>query len=170
MLINTPRRNYQLQRVHLYDKGGRNSVSGVDATVFGASGVLGMIVGSKLTAVGSTVIYPYRGQATIWDDKFKEIKPTADLGYKAYVKLTDFTNTKDISHVVREQNTIINCIGSKPYCSREEDFEESNIWVPVAIAKVAAANPNVKRLIHISAAGADPNSQSMRLRTKWEGE
>jgi len=77
-------------------------VSGVDATVFGASGVLGMIVGSKLTAVGSTVIYPYRGQATIWDDKFKEIKPTADLGYKAYVKLTDFTNTKDISHVVRE--------------------------------------------------------------------
>jgi NADH dehydrogenase (ubiquinone) 1 alpha subcomplex subunit 9 len=42
--------------------------------------------------------------------------------------------------------------------------------VPVAIAKAAAANPNVKRLIHVSAAGADPNSQSMRLRTKWIGE
>ena len=28
----------------------------------------------------------------------------------------------------------------------------------------------MKRLIHISAAGADPNSQSMRLRTKWIGE
>ena len=40
----------------------------------------------------------------------------------------------------------------------------------MAIAKVAAANPNVKRMIHISAAGADPNSQSMRLRTKWIGE
>lgn len=40
----------------------------------------------------------------------------------------------------------------------------------MAIAKVAAANPNVKRLIHVSAAGADPNSQSMRLRTKWIGE
>ena len=35
---------------------------------------------------------------------------------------------------------------------------------------MAAANPNVKRLIHISAAGADPNSHSMRLRTKWIGE
>lgn len=40
----------------------------------------------------------------------------------------------------------------------------------MAIAKTAAENPNVKRLIHISAAGADPNSQSMRLRTKWIGE
>ena len=40
----------------------------------------------------------------------------------------------------------------------------------MTIAKVAAQNPNVKRLIHISAAGADPNSQSMRLRTKWIGE
>lgn len=40
----------------------------------------------------------------------------------------------------------------------------------MAIAKTAAENPHVKRLIHISAAGADPNSQSMRLRTKWIGE
>jgi uncharacterized protein YbjT (DUF2867 family) len=40
----------------------------------------------------------------------------------------------------------------------------------MAIAKVCAENPNVKRMIHISAAGADPNSQSMRLRTKWIGE
>lgn len=40
----------------------------------------------------------------------------------------------------------------------------------MAIAKAAAANPNVKKLIHVSAAGADPNSQSMRLRTKWIGE
>jgi NADH dehydrogenase (ubiquinone) 1 alpha subcomplex subunit 9 len=42
--------------------------------------------------------------------------------------------------------------------------------VPRTIARVAAQNPNVKRLVHISAAGADPNSQSMRLRTKWIGE
>ena len=40
----------------------------------------------------------------------------------------------------------------------------------MAIAKACAANPNVKRLIHISAAGADPNSHSVRLRTKWIGE
>ena len=57
-----------------------------------------------------------------------------------------------------------------PQCEGEKEFEDANINVPRAIAKAAAANPNVKRLIHISAAGADPNSQSMRLRTKWIGE
>jgi len=91
-LLTTQSRDYQLQRLHVYDKGGRNSLSGINATVFGASGVLGMSIGSMLTRVGSSIIYPYRGTSTIWDDKFKEVKPTADLGYKAYVKLNDFTN------------------------------------------------------------------------------
>ena len=170
MLVNTPRRNYKLQRLHVYDGGGRNSISGINATVFGASSVLGMSIGSLLTSIGSTVVYPYRSQGTLWEWKFKEIKPTADLGYKAYVKLKDMTNEADIKHVIRDQNTVISCIGSHIYYKKEKEFEDANINVPRAIAKVAAANPNVKRLIHISAAGADPNSQSMRLRTKWIGE
>ena len=86
----------------MYDKGGRNSISGINATLFGGSSVLGMTTGSTLTSFGSQCIYPYRGQATIWDDKFKELKPTADLGYKAYVKLKDFTNEKELEHVIRD--------------------------------------------------------------------
>lgn len=117
-----------------------------------------MTVGSMLTRIGSTIVYPYRGQATIWDDKFKEVKPTADLGYKAYVQLKDMTKTSEIEHVIRDQNTVVNCIGSRIHFSKESEFEDANIRVPMAIAKVAAANPNVKRLIHVSAAGADPNS------------
>ena len=123
MLISTPRRNYQLQRLHVYERGGRNSISGINATVFGASSVLGVAVGSMLTSIGSTAIYPYRGQATLWDDKFKEIKPTADLGYKAYVKLTDFTSQKDLAHVIRDQNVVVNCIGSTVYTEKLADFE-----------------------------------------------
>ena len=92
MIINVPKRFYQLQRMHVYDKGGRNSVSGVNATLFGATSVLGMNVGSMLTSIGSTVVYPYRTQGTLWDWKFKEIKTTADLGYKSYVKLNDMTS------------------------------------------------------------------------------
>lgn len=70
--------------------------------MFGASSVLGMATGSMFTRVGSTCIYPYRNAGSIWDFKFKEIKPTADLGYKAYVKLQDFTNPADIRHVIRD--------------------------------------------------------------------
>lgn len=84
--------------------------------------------------------------------------------------MNDFSNEKEIEHVIRDQNVVVNCIGSKVYSKRESDFEESNIRVPLAIARVAARNPNVKRMIHVSAAGADPNSHSMRLRTKWIGE
>lgn len=135
MLVSTPKRNYQLQRLHVYERGGRNSISGINATIFGASSALGVAIGSKLTAIGSTAIYPYRGQATIWDDKFKEIKPTADLGYKAYVKLEDFTSQKDLAHVIRDQNVVVNCIGSKVFSDKLSDFEESNIYVPMAIAK-----------------------------------
>lgn len=170
MLVNMPKRYYDLKRLHIYDQGGRNSISGINATVFGASSALGMATGSMLTRIGSTCIYPYRKTAGIWDFKFKEIKPTADLGYKAYVKLHDFSKDAEIKHVIRDQNTVINCIGSRPWITKESDFEDANIRVPMAIARVAAANPHVKRLIHVSAAGADPNSQSMRLRTKWIGE
>ena len=123
-----------------------------------------------LTQFGSSVIYPYRQTGTLMHDKFKDIKPTAELGYKAYVKLNDMTNQNDLKHVIRDQNTVVNCIGSRVWYQKESEFEEANIRVPAAIAKAAAANPNVKRLIHLSAAGADPNSQSMRLRTKWIGE
>ena len=87
MLLNIPKRGYELKRLHVYDKGGRNSISGINATVFGATSVLGMTTGSMLTRMGSTCVYPYRGTSSIWDDKFKEIKPTADMGYKTYVKL-----------------------------------------------------------------------------------
>ena len=87
-----------MQRLHVYDQGGRNSVSGINATVFGASSVLGMTIGSMLTRIGSTCIYPYRNTGSIWDFKFKEIKPTADLGNKAYVKLNDMSNEDDLNH------------------------------------------------------------------------
>lgn len=91
-LINMPKRNYELKRVHIYDRGGRNSVSGVEATVFGGSSILGMTVGSALTSFGSTCIYPYRGSSTIFSLNYKELKPTADLGHKAYVQLQNFTD------------------------------------------------------------------------------
>jgi len=72
--------------------------------------------------------------------------------------------------VIRDQNTVVSCVGSKVWFQNEKDFEDANIRIPMAIARSCAKNPNVKRFIHVSAAGADPNSHSQRLRTKWMGE
>ena len=151
----------------------RNSYSGIQMTLFGGTSPLGSTLGGLLTRMGSTAIYPYRHNASLWDNRFKELKTTADLGYKTYMKLTDFTSEKECGYAVRDSNVVISCIGSKVYTKKDKDFEDANIRVPIAIAKAAKASADqgkVKRFVYISAAGADPNSHSRRLRTKWLGE
>ncbi len=170
LLVNAPRRFYQMQRLHVQDQSARNSYSGIQMTLFGGTSPLGSTLGGMLTRMGTQAIYPYRQNATIWDSRFKELKVTADLGYKSYMRLQDFTSEKECAHAIKDSNVVINCIGSKIYTKKDKDFEDSNIRVPIAIAKAAKAAKNVKRFIHISAAGADPNSHSRRLRTKWLGE
>jgi NADH dehydrogenase (ubiquinone) 1 alpha subcomplex subunit 9 len=105
-----------------------------------------------------------------WDNRFKEIKTTADLGMKTYLKLQDMTNEKEIAFSLQSSNVAISCVGSHVFYKKESEFEEANIRVPMAIAKAVRDSPQIKRFVYVSAAGADPNSQSKRLRTKWIGE
>ncbi|TNV77997.1 hypothetical protein FGO68_gene254 [Halteria grandinella] len=171
LLVRVPRRYYQLQRLHVQEQAARNSYSGISMTLFGGSSPLGSTLGGMLTRMGTQAVYPYRHNATLWDNRFKELKTTADLGYKTYMKLTDFTSEKEVGYTLKDSNTVISCIGSKVYSKKEKDFEDANIRVPMAIAKAVKANQGkVKRFIYVSAAGADPNSHSRRLRTKWLGE
>lgn len=44
------------------------------------------------------------------------------------------------------------------FYTKEKDFEEANIRVPIAMAKAVKNSPQIKRFIYVSAAGADPNS------------
>ena len=120
--------------------------------------------------MGSRCIYPYRDVSTIYSSNFKELKASADMGYKAFVRLGDFTSQAEIEHSFKDSNTVINMIGSRIFFEDDDEFEEANIHVPITIAKAAKNNPNIKRFIHFSAAGADPNSHSKRLRTKWIAE
>jgi NADH dehydrogenase (ubiquinone) 1 alpha subcomplex subunit 9 len=138
--------------------------------MFGGTSPLGSTLGGMLTKMGTQAIYPYRNMASLWDTRFKELKTTADLGYKAYMKLTDFTSEREIAYSLKDSNVVISCIGSKIYTKKDKDFEDSNIRVPMAIAKAVKNSSKVKRFIYVSAAGADPNSHSRRLRTKWLGE
>ncbi len=158
MLLCLPRRYYELQRLHVHEGIGRNSYSGIQATLFGGTSPLGSALGGMLTRMGSSCIYPYRNHGSIWDNRFKELKTTADLGNKTYMRLNDFTSEKEVSYSLKNSNTVISCIGSKVYTKKDKDFEDSNIRVPMAIAKAVKNNPRIKRFVYISAAGADPNS------------
>ena len=165
-----PKRFYELKRLHVYDKGMKNSVSGITATVFGGSSTLGSVLGSSLTRMGSQCVYPYRQSGSIWDNRIKELRTTADLGYKQFIRLQDFTSVRECEFAMKESNVVISAIGSKVYMKKEQDFEDANINVPVAIAKAVKNSDHIKRFVYVSAAGADPNSSSIRLRTKWIGE
>jgi hypothetical protein len=138
--------------------------------MFGGTSPLGSTFGGMLTRMGSQCIYPHRHLGSIWDNRLKELKPTADLGYKTFLKLTDFTSEKECAYAIKDSNVVVSCIGSHVWAKKDKDFEDANIRVPMAIAKAAKNSSKVKRFIYISAAGADPNSHSRRLRTKWLGE
>ena len=170
MLVSLPKRYYELQRLHVYEEGGRNSLSGITATIFGATSPLGVNIGNHLTRIGSPCVFPYRKMAGIWDNGVKELKTTSDLGYKSMIKLQDFTSERELLYSMQNSNVAISTIGSRVFYKKESEFEEANIRVPMAIANAVKKSPHIKRFIYVSAAGADPNSQSKRLRTKWIGE
>ena len=48
-----PRRYYELQRLHVYEGGGKNSISGIQATLLGGTSPLGSTFGGMLTSFGS---------------------------------------------------------------------------------------------------------------------
>ena len=123
--------------------------------MFGGSSPLGVITGGTLTQFGSQCIYPYRNSSTVWDNKVKELKTTADLGYKAFLRLNDMTSERECSYALKNSNVVISCVGSKVYYKKEKEFEDANINVPIAIAKAVKNNPEIKRFVYVSAAGAD---------------
>jgi hypothetical protein len=60
LLVNAPRRFYQMQRLHVQDQSARNSYSGIQMTLFGGTSPLGSTLGGMLTRMGTQAIYPYR--------------------------------------------------------------------------------------------------------------
>jgi len=61
-------------------------------------------------------------------------------------------------------------IGPKGKVKKLKDAEEININIARKIAKACAKNPIVRRLIHFSACGAEKDSPSIDLRTKYIAE
>lgn len=144
--------------------GGRQSISGITATCFGASGFLGSQVVQKLGRVGSDVIVPYRGDG----NNIRKLKVMGDLG-KIVPLPYDFTKEETLRLTMLRSNVVINMIGNR-FETRNYSFHDTNVKLVHRLCKVTAEMPNVKRFIHVSALGADLKSPSAFLRTKAEGE
>jgi NADH dehydrogenase (ubiquinone) 1 alpha subcomplex subunit 9 len=143
--------------------GGRSSFSGVVATVFGATGFYGRYIVNRLGRTGSQIVAPYRGD----EHDYRHLRLMGDLGQVVFPSY----NLKDVESVakaVKFSNVVVNAAG-RDYETRNFKFDDVHVTGARAIAEACRA-AGVKRLIHFSALGADPNSPSKFLRSKAEGE
>lgn len=87
--------------------GGRQSVSGVVATVFGCTGFLGRYVVSSIGEAGGRAVCPHRCD----DMDIQHLRPMGDLGN--IITLEDFSIRDDqkIRDCIGKSNVVINLIG-----------------------------------------------------------
>ena len=152
-----------LARRSLNLQGGRSSVSGITATVFGATGFLGRYVVNRLGKTGTRVVVPFRG-----DEKdVRHLKVMGDLGVVNFVE-TSIRSLEQIEAAVADADVVINLLG-KHYETLRWRFADVHTSFPAVLAEVCAAQ-GVERLVHVSALGAAADSPSEWARTKAMGE
>ncbi|KAK6516604.1 NADH-ubiquinone oxidoreductase 40 kDa subunit [Arthrobotrys conoides] len=142
--------------------GGRSSLGGHTATVFGAAGFLGRYIVNRLARTGCNVVIPYREE--MWK---RHLKVTGDLGRITFLEF-DLRNTESIEESVRHSDIVINLIG-RDYETKNFNFWDVHVEGTQRIAE-AVAKYDVDRYIHVSSHNADLDSPSAFFRTKAEGE
>ncbi|RHZ69404.1 NADH-ubiquinone oxidoreductase 40 kDa subunit [Aspergillus turcosus] len=166
---------FQVQRRNLQDvaitrtgkpilkvQGGRSSLGGHTATVFGATGFLGRYIVNKLANQGCTVVVPFREEMTK-----RHLKPTGDLGRVVFIEY-DLRNTQSIEESVRHSDVVYNLVG-RQYPTKNFSYTDVHVDGTERIAE-AVAKYDVDRFIHVSSYNADKNSPSEFFRTKGWGE
>jgi NADH dehydrogenase (ubiquinone) 1 alpha subcomplex subunit 9 len=151
---------------HLVRKGtgGRSSVSGIVAAVFGATGFLGRYLVQQLAKMGSQVLVPFRG----CEDSHRHLKLMGDLGQIVPMKYHP-RDVDSIKAVMAKSNVVVNLIG-REHETRNYGFEEVNHHMAEQLAMIAKEHGGIMRFIQVSCLGASSASPSRMMRTKAAGE
>ena len=139
-------------------QGGRSSLGGYTATVFGATGFLGRYIVNRLARQGCLVVVPFRE-----DMAKRHLKVTGDLGRVNFMEF-DLRNTQSIEESVRHSDIVFNLIGRK-YPTKNFSYRDVHVEGTERIVE-AVAKYDTDRYIHVSSYNADPRSHSEFFRTK----
>jgi NADH dehydrogenase (ubiquinone) 1 alpha subcomplex subunit 9 len=139
-------------------QGGRSSLGGYTATVFGATGFLGRYIVNRLARQGCLVVVPYREEMMK-----RHLKVTGDLGRVNFMEF-DLRNTQSIEESVRHADIVFNLIG-RNYETKNFTYNDVHVEGTERIAE-AVAKYDVDRFIHVSSYNADPDSPSAFFRSK----
>lgn len=127
--------------------GGRNSFSGVVATIFGATGWSGQFVASRLGKIGCQLIFPYRCDPY----HIKHLKLSGDLGQTLFFPF-HLMDDDSIRKCVKYSNVVINMIGAI-HSTSQFPMWETNVEGAARIARLSK-EMGVEKFIHISALNA----------------
>ena len=143
-------------------QGGRSSLGGHTATVFGATGFLGRYIVQRLARQGCTVVVPYREEM-----EKRHLKLTGDLGRVIFLEW-DIRNTASIEESVRHSDVVYNLVG-RDYPTENFTLEDVHFEGTERIAE-AVAKYDIDRFVHVSSYNASSSSPSEFFRTKAKGE
>jgi NADH dehydrogenase len=127
-------------------------------TLFGGGGFLGRYVSQALFKTGARVRIVQRDPRRAFF-----LKPLARLGQLQFVS-GDLRDAARVREAVAGSEAVVNLVGVL-----KGDFEGIHVQGARNIAEAAAA-AGAGTLVHVSAIGADPDSQSAYGRSKGEGE
>jgi NADH dehydrogenase len=128
-------------------------------TVFGGSGFLGRYVVSLLAQRGYRVLVPTR------QPNMANFLPLGKVG-QIHPIHANLRHSDSVAHAVARADHVINLVGILQENSRQR-FDTIQAKAPALIAEAAKKAVSIT---HVSAIGADSNSESAYARSKAEGE
>lgn len=132
------------------------------ATVFGGSGFIGRQIVKRLAQRGLVVRAAVRDpEAALF------LKPMGQVGQVAPVAI-DVRSERGVAAAVAGVDVVINAV-SLGAQTRRDRFADVHVEGAKRVARLAAA-AGVKRLIHLSGIGSDPNSDSAYVAARGHGD
>ncbi len=131
-------------------------------TVFGGTGFIGRNLIAKLAKKGFKIIVPTRNPYL-----HGYLKPMGEPGQIEVLKFNPF-NFSNLNDYTDSSEIVINCIGVL-YEKKNQKFDHIHHLFPKFLTSIL--NEKVtKKFIHISALGAKENSNSLYIKSKFQGE
>jgi NADH dehydrogenase len=127
-------------------------------TLFGGGGFLGRYAVQALHRAGARVRIVQRDPRRAWF-----LKPLGALGQTQFVA-ADISDAAQVRRAAEGSEAVVNLVGIL-----KGDFQAIHVEGARNIAEAAAAT-GASALVHVSAIGADPDSESEYGRSKGEGE
>jgi NADH dehydrogenase len=131
-------------------------------TVFGGTGFIGRNLIAKLAKKGFKIIVPTRNPYL-----HGYLKPMGEPGQIDVLKFNPY-NFSNLNEFIDSSEIVINCIGVL-YEKKNQKFDYAHHLFPKFLTSIL--NKDVtKKFIHISALGAKENSNSLYIKSKFQGE